>query len=345
MKSRPHKNRRILIAEDDPLIRKSLARSARSRGFIVAGEASRGPEAVDLALTLKPDAILMDIGLPGISGLEATRRIQSLRPTPTVIVTGQDTPDLPPRVAESGAGAYLLKPADPVELECAVAIALARHDDLLELKRQVKQKELLVREVYHRIANQLGATASLLHLQARREPHPHARTALLGGEQRVRAMAKVHALLQDIGNHSAAPLADHLSAIAGNLVRELRPELDYRESLPEAPFSAPPCLATTCGLLVHELIMNCIRHAFPPGRPGTITLSLAQPAAGLVRIAVEDNGVGMRKDPPAHRCPSLGLTIVSALCSDLNGTLAYPPRDSGTTAVIEFPYPLQQEFP
>lgn len=345
MKYRPTSTTRLLIAEDDLLIRRSLVSAARIRGFIVAGEATTGPEAVDQALTLQPDAILMDIGMPGFSGLEATRRIQSIRPTPTVIVTGHDSPDLPPIVADSGAGAYLLKPTDPIELECAVAIAMARHDDLLELKRLVQQKELLVREVYHRIANQLGATASILYLQAQRESHPEARTALFEGEQRVRAMAKVHTLLQEVKHPSRVLLSSHLSAIALSVIRELRPDLSYRESLPAEPLSVPPSIAMTCGLLSHELIMNSIRHAFPSGRQGTITLSLSRPEPGLVRLAVEDDGIGMPRKQPPGKSSSLGLMIVSALCADLGGTLTHPAQESGTATLIEFPNPPEQESP
>lgn len=343
MRYRSSSTARLLIAEDDLLIRRSLVSAAKIRGFIVAGEATTGPEAVDLALTLQPDAILMDIGMPGFSGLEAARRIQSVRPTPTVIVTGHDSPDLPPVVAESGAGAYLLKPTDPIELECAVAIAMARHNDLLELKRLVKQKELLVREVYHRIANQLGATASILYLQAQRESHPEARSALFEGEQRVRAMAKVHTLLQDVKNPSRALLSPHLSAIALSLISELRPDLSYQESLPTEPLAVPPSTAMTCGLLVHELIMNSIRHAFPSGRHGTITLSLSRAVSGLVRIAVEDDGIGIPGGYPPDKSSSLGLMIVSALCADLGGTLTHPAQESGTTTLIEFPNPSEQE--
>jgi len=341
----PSTSNRLLIAEDDPLIRRSFISAAKARGFIVAGEASTGPDAVDLAISLRPDAILMDIEMPGFSGLEATRRIQSTRPTPTVIVTGHDYPELPPLVAESGAGAYLLKPPDPVELQCAVAIAMARHADLLELKRLVQQKELLVREVYHRIANQLGATASILYLQAQREPNPVARTALFEGEQRVRAMAKVHTLLQEVKNPSETFLPPHLSAIARSLINELRPDLSYQESLPAQPLTVSPSIAMTCGLLVHELIMNSIRHAFPSGHQGTISLCLSCTATGLIRLAVEDNGVGMPKGHPPGNRSSLGLMIVSALCADLGGTLTRPPQESGTKTLIDFPHHPQQESP
>ena len=345
MKFRHPTTTRLLIAEDDPLILRSLVTAARERGFLIAGEATSGPEAVAQTLALRPDAILMDIGMPGFCGLEAARQIQLCQPTPIVIVTGYDSPDLSGSVAETGAGAYLLKPADPVELEYAVVIAMARHADLLELKRLVQQKELLVREVYHRIANQLGASASLLYLQAQRESHPEARSALFESEQRMRAMAKVNTLLQNNPNTARIPLAPHLSAIASSLIRELRPDLLYQESQPAEPLMVPSSSAMTCGLLVHELVMNSILHAFPEGQTGTITHSLTGLDADRIRCVVEDNGKGMPRERDSGKNFSLGLMIVSALCADLGGLLLYPRSSRGTTTVIEFPITHHKESP
>ena len=345
MKFRNPTTTRLLIAEDDLLIRHSLVSAARERGFLIAGEATSGPTAVAQTLALRPDAILMDIGMPGFSGLEAARQIQLSQPTPIVIVTGYDSPDLSGSVAETGAGAYILKPATPVELEYSVVIAMARHADLLELKRQVQQKKLLIREVYHRVANQLGATASLLYLQAQRESHPGARSALFESEQRMRAMAKVNTLLQDDQNPDRTPLAPHLSAIASSLISELRPDLVYQESLPGEPLMVSSSSAMTCGLLVHELVMNSILHAFPEGRPGTITLSLSPRDKGRIHCVVEDDGKGMPTKHDSGRSSSLGLMIVSALCADLGGLLLYPHSARGTTTVIEFPLTHHKEFP
>lgn len=345
MKFRKPTTTRLLIAEDDRLIRRSLVSAARERGFLIAGEATSGPEAVAQTLALRPDAILMDIGMPGFSGLEAARQIQLSQPTPIVIVTGYDSPDLSGSVAETGAGAYILKPADPVELEYSVVIAMARHADLLELKRLVQQKELLVREVYHRIANQLGATASLLYLQAQRESHPGARSALFESEQRMRAMVKVNTLLQDDQNSARTPLAPHLSAIASSLISELRPDLVYQEFLPERSLMVSSSSAMTCGLLVHELVMNSLLHAFPEGRKGTITLSLSPCDEGRIRCVVEDDGKGMPPNRDSGGTSSLGLMIVSALCTDLGGILLNPHSARGTTTVIEFPLTHHKEFP
>ncbi len=345
MKFRNPTTTRLLIAEDDPLIRRALVSAASERGFLIAGEATSGPEAVAQTLALRPDAILMDIGMPGFSGLEAARQIQLSQPTPIVIVTGYDSPDLSGSVAETGAGAYILKPADPVELEYAVVIAMARHADLLELKRLVQQKELLVREVYHRIANQLGATASLLYLQAQQESHPGARSALFESEQRMRALAKVNTLLQNDPHPARTPLAPPLSTIASSLISELRPDLVYQEFLPEGPLMVSSSSAMTCGLLVHELVMNSLLHAFPESRTGTITLSLSRLDANRIRCVVADDGKGMPEKRDPERKPSLGLMIVSALCTDLGGLLLYPCSAHGTTTVIEFPITPQKESP
>ena len=336
---------RLVIAEDDPLARKNIVSVARQAGFSVVGEAASGPEAVSQTEALHPDAVLMDIEMPGYNGLEAARRIQSSCPTPIIILTAHDSPDLLSAGARAGAGAYILKPPLTADLACAISIAMARHTDLLELKRLVEQKELLVREVYHRVANQMSVTASLLHLQAARIPHSEAKAALLESENRVRAMAKVHSILQGSASQTHIPLGRYLSALASDLVTGLRPDLQYLETVQGAPQIVSSSMAITCGLLVHELVMNCIRHAFAIGQPGMIELELTIPSEGRFRLSIRDNGKGL---PPGFSLlspSSLGLMIVSALTRDLGGTVSAHATNPGTKFTIDFPVPPTQGVP
>lgn len=330
---------RLVVAEDDPLTRKSIVSVARQAGYTVAGEAASGPEAVSQTETLHPDAVLMDIEMPGFDGLEAARRIQSSCPTPIIMITAHDSPDLLSAGARAGAGAYILKPPLPADLACAVSIAMARHTDLLELKRLVEQKELLVREVYHRVANQMTVTAALLHLQAARIPLSEAKAALLESENRVRAMAKVHSILQGSASQTHIPLGHYLSALASDLIAGLRPDVDYRDTVAGAPQIVSSSMAITCGLLVHELVMNCIRHAFAVGQAGIIHLELTTTEAGWFWLSISDSGTGLPPGFSLQSPSSLGLMIVSTLTRDLGGTVSAITTNPGARFIIEFPVP------
>lgn len=335
---------RLLIAEDDIFTRRSLVSSALSRGFTVIGEATTGPEAVDKTMLLRPEAILMDIEMPGCSGLEAARRIQHHQPTPIVIVTAHDSPGLARSITDTGAGAYLLKPVVPADIEHAVAIAMARHSDLLKLKALVKQKELLVREVYHRVANQMSITANLLHLQAIQSGKPDVRDILLGSESRVRSMAKIHSLLQTAPNQTEIPLTPYLSTLAANLISGLRPDLAFQETHQGMGLVVSSFTAMSCGFLAHELVMNCIRHAFPSGQSGVIKLSTMISDRKTITLAIHDNGTGLPPGFSLSNPSSLGLMIANALTRDLNGTLSASSNKTGTTVTLSFPLPEEQDL-
>jgi AmiR/NasT family two-component response regulator len=126
---------RVLVVEDDYLVREMIQGLLEEVGFSFAGGVADGQEAVEVTRMLKPDLVLMDIALPTIDGIEATRRIQEQCPTPVVALTAFESPDLVSRASKAGVGAYLVKPINPQELERAITIAVARFNDMMELRR------------------------------------------------------------------------------------------------------------------------------------------------------------------------------------------------------------------
>jgi AmiR/NasT family two-component response regulator len=131
---RPIQNPRVLIAEDDYLVGETIKRALKELGYELAGKASDGAEAVEMACTLNPDVVLMDIQMPELDGLEATRQIQSRCPMPVVVLTAHESQELVEKASEVGVSAYLIKPPKQIEIERAITIALARHDDLMALR-------------------------------------------------------------------------------------------------------------------------------------------------------------------------------------------------------------------
>lgn len=125
---------RVLVAEDDFLVKAEVVRILSTKSYEIVGLASSGREALEMAASLKPDVILMDIKMPELNGLEATRQIQEKWPTPVVILTAHESRDLVDEASKVGAGAYLTKPLRPEELERALTIAMARHNDLMQLR-------------------------------------------------------------------------------------------------------------------------------------------------------------------------------------------------------------------
>jgi response regulator NasT len=127
---------RILIAEDETIIRLDLRSLLESNGFEVCGEARDGVEAVELAESLAPDVILMDIKMPRLDGIEAAGRILEERPVPIVMLTAFGHEDLVGRAVETGVFGYLSKPFREQDVIPAVRAAQARHAEFTEVKLQ-----------------------------------------------------------------------------------------------------------------------------------------------------------------------------------------------------------------
>lgn len=133
---------RVLVAEDDYLVGEEIRRALDAIGYEHAGLASTGKEAVELVSVLRPDVVLMDIQMPELDGLEAARRIQRDHPTPVVVLTAHESQDLVDEAGKMGVAAYLTKPPRADDIERAVTIAMARHHDLVELRRLYAEVEM-----------------------------------------------------------------------------------------------------------------------------------------------------------------------------------------------------------
>ncbi|MCP4537649.1 MAG: PAS domain S-box protein [Chloroflexi bacterium] len=161
---------RVLIVEDDFLVSEMIRGILEGMGYIVVGVAADGYQAVEMAQSTRPDVIIMDLGLPNMDGVEATRRIYESCPTPIVILTAYDAPDLVEQASAVGAGAYLVKPPGAREMERAITISMARFNDMMELRR-------LNIELQAEIAERIQTQASLLQvtraLQESEEKYRH----------------------------------------------------------------------------------------------------------------------------------------------------------------------------
>ncbi|MBN1219276.1 MAG: response regulator [Anaerolineae bacterium] len=143
---------RVLIVDDDYLAGEMIVEVLREGGFNIVGRVSDGSQAIEMVTQYagtpsQPDVVLMDIEMPNMDGIEATRLIQERCPMPVVMLTAYETPDLVTLAGEVGAGAYLVKPPNPREVERTIIIAMARFDDMLKLRNlndelQTRNEEL-----------------------------------------------------------------------------------------------------------------------------------------------------------------------------------------------------------
>jgi AmiR/NasT family two-component response regulator len=159
--------KRVVVAEDESLIRMDIVETLREHGYEVVGEASDGNMAVELATELKPDFMVMDIKMPNLDGLSAAEKIAELK-IPVVLLTAFSQQELVARAAEVGAMAFLVKPFTPQDLMPAIEIALSRHQQLTALESEVSDlaERLETRKLVERAKSVLSEKMKLTEPEA-----------------------------------------------------------------------------------------------------------------------------------------------------------------------------------
>lgn len=137
MASEAAQSRRVLVAEDEALIRLDIVETLTGAGFEVVGEAADGAEAVELALELEPDVVVMDVKMPKMDGITAAEQILKELSCAVVMLTAFSQAELVERAADAGAMAYVVKPFGPNDLIPAVEIALSRHAQIESLENEI----------------------------------------------------------------------------------------------------------------------------------------------------------------------------------------------------------------
>ena len=160
--------RRVVIAEDEALIRLDLAEMLREEGYDVVGEAGDGQEAVDLAESLRPDLVIMDVKMPRRDGIDAAAEIAGRRIAPVVVLTAFSQRDLVEKARDAGAMAYLVKPFSVSDLVPAIEVAVSRFAEIAALEREVADlgERLETRKLIERAKGRLQAQHGMTEPEA-----------------------------------------------------------------------------------------------------------------------------------------------------------------------------------
>jgi two-component sensor histidine kinase/CHASE1-domain containing sensor protein len=206
-----------------------------------------------------------------------------------------------------------------------------------ELKASLREKDVLLKEVHHRVKNNLQVVSSLLSLQGRRMGDARSREVLDQCRSRVLSMALVHEKLYLSRDLSRVDLAEYVGSL---LVELRRGQADGRVQVSHRAEQVWMGLerAIPCGLILNELVSNALKHAFPDGRTGRVEVVLAALGVDRVELQVNDDGVGMPAAVDVGRTPSLGLEVVAALVGQLGAEIEVA-REGGTRIRIAIPLP------
>jgi PAS domain S-box-containing protein len=205
-----------------------------------------------------------------------------------------------------------------------------------QMRASLKEKVVLLKEIHHRVKNNLQIIYSLLNMQARNVNNPAVIGAIRESQNRVRTMALIHERLYMSSNLSDIDLREYITQLLHELYSSygadpdrIRPELE----LADVRMGVDP--AIPCGLIVNELISNSLKYAFPEGGKGAIRIGLQITGNGAIRLEVGDTGAGLPEGLDFQKTGSLGLQLVCSLVAQLRGTIRLESRQ-GTNFVIEF---------
>jgi len=204
-----------------------------------------------------------------------------------------------------------------------------------QISRSLAEKDLLLREIHHRVKNNLQIIASLLNLQSRYITNPKVLGAIRDSQSRVRAMALVHERIYRSENISEINVMEYLDYLAKQIFRlyVLRPNR-ITITVTMADIMANIDTVIPIGLIMNELLSNSLKHAFPDGRDGKISIECTPQDLNRLRFVYHDNGIGMPEGFDWVNAESLGLQLVRDLVSQLNGTIVLGPGE-GTTFIID----------
>jgi two-component sensor histidine kinase len=190
------------------------------------------------------------------------------------------------------------------------------------IQASLKEKEVLLKEIHHRVKNNLQVVSSLLSLQSQTVDSPAALEVLQESQNRIRSMALIHERLYRSEDLAQVDFAVYIRDLATFLVRSYRAQLGPISLNIEAEgIFLGIDAAIPCGLITNELISNALKHAFPNGRGGEIRVKIGTHGDQQFTLIVGDNGVGFPQDVDFQNTESLGMQLVNTLVDQLEGTV------------------------
>jgi two-component sensor histidine kinase/sensor domain CHASE-containing protein len=205
-----------------------------------------------------------------------------------------------------------------------------------KIKGSLKEKEMLLKEIHHRVKNNLQVVSSMLKIQAEYSQDKKTVEMFQESQNRVRSIALIHEMLYQSKNLSKIDFSEYIQPITTNLMRtygvdpiRIKLNINVKDVFMDLDRAIP------CGLIINELFSNVLKHAFPEGRQGEVLIDLFQQSSQEFTLLIKDNGVGLPIGMDFKNTDSLGLQLVNALVDQLGGTIVFEGR-MGTTFRITF---------
>ncbi len=205
-----------------------------------------------------------------------------------------------------------------------------------KIRQSLKEREVMLREIHHRVKNNIQIISSLLRLQSRRLDDEKARAALADSQNRIRSMALIHEKLYQTDDFARIDMGEYFESMASHLQTVYREQANRFSLRVEADqIKLDINRAIPIGLIVNELVTNAMKHAFPDGRAGAIFIRLLRSGEDHFELTVKDDGIGLPESVRRDGGNTFGLEIVRELAHQIDGVQEIR-NDGGTEVVIRF---------
>ncbi|MBO6586623.1 MAG: PAS domain S-box protein [Gracilimonas sp.] len=209
-----------------------------------------------------------------------------------------------------------------------------------QVRKSLREKEMLLAEVHHRVKNNLAVITGLLELQSYSAKDENAKRILKDSQMRVNSIAMVHEKLYQSDDFSEVDINQYFEELTEVIHKTMkRSDVKVNIELDIIPVKLPIIQAIPCGLLLNEIITNSYKHAFAGRKTGNITVSLSRPCDKLL-LQIQDDGIGLPEQPQASIHTSLGMTLIKTLSKQLNASFDYRSEDG---AIFEFRFEKSSE--
>ncbi len=359
----------ILYIDDDALLAKTIAMFLRQRGYLVQ-TAQDGQEGLRIFHDQHPNVLLCDLRMPGMDGIEVIKAIRKTDTrTPIIVVSGAGVLSDAISALRHGAWDFVTKPIlEMGVLEHSIESVLERARLLQEneeyhlhleervksqtkllraeieerertevrLKEMLGERDVLLKEVHHRVKNNLQLVSSLLSLNSRFSSNSEVRRILLESRNKIRSMWLAHELLYSSAELSRIRLPDYFRKIVNLLAGSGLEAQDLKFNVDVDDIRISISLAIPCGLIVTELVTNAMRHAFDGRQTGSVGLT-ARSKDNNLTIELIDDGIGFPEGKGLNTTETLGLQIVKRLVAQLHGEIELQSASGRTRIQVVFP--------
>jgi len=326
----------VLFVDDNETIRQLYRRILEKHvnNLYIAKDGYHG---LELYQKHKPDLVITDMVMPVMNGLEMVKEIKKIASDAKfVVMSAYSEKDSFVESIHLGIDGYLMKPVEAKKLLSLIdefaGITLMkwelerkekkRREAEEYLKKSLEEKDILLREVHHRVKNNMQIISSILRMQSRNIDDPKLKDVLQESQNRIHSMALIHENLYNNKSLANIKFSTYIKSLSGNIARSYASQnghikFDYKIDDAYLPMD----IAIPCGLIINELISNSFKYAFDGKPDGIISIHFINDEENEYQLIVSDNGIGIPDEINITKTKSLGMKILHKLVQQIEGEL------------------------